>query len=254
MTGSCGSRAANRLSFSSKSSWYWSSSNPNSGNDSMNDPRPRITSARPPESAVERREALEHPHGVVGAQHGDRRAEVDALGAPGDRGEHDLGRRHGELVAVVLADAEEVEAEPVGEHRLLDDVAQHLRVRQRRPVGSRRHVAEGVESEFVALSHRPVPIPASPCVRMLAATPVRPRLFPAPRRGHAGRADARPDGAGMRPAFRALPDDVDASIGARRREWRRGRDGTAGRSGSSVRARWAPPSPDSSWHPDTTCS
>ena len=56
---------------------------------------------------------------------------------PAIAAEHDLGRRDRELVAVVLADAEEVEAEPVGEHRLLDDVAQHLRVRaaarRRRP-------------------------------------------------------------------------------------------------------------------------
>ena len=57
VTGSCGSSAENRLSFSSKSSWYWLSSKPNSGNDSMNDPRPRMTSARPFEmaSSVENR-------------------------------------------------------------------------------------------------------------------------------------------------------------------------------------------------------
>ena len=45
----------------------------------------------------------------------------------GDRGEHDLGRRDREVVAVVLADAEEVEAELVGEHGLVDDVADDLR-------------------------------------------------------------------------------------------------------------------------------
>ena len=84
----------------------------------MNEPRPRMTSARPFETRVERREALEHAHRVVGAEHRHRRAEVDALGAAGDRGEHDLGRRDGEVVAVVLADAEEVEAELVGQHGL----------------------------------------------------------------------------------------------------------------------------------------
>jgi hypothetical protein len=103
--------------------------------------------------SVERREALEHPHGVVGAQDGHGRTEVDALGAPGDRAEHHFGRRDRELVPVVLADPEEVESEPIGEHGLLHHVPQHLGVRQRRAVGPGGHVAEGVESEFVALSH-----------------------------------------------------------------------------------------------------
>ena len=57
------------------------------------------------------------------------------VGARGDRGQHDLGRGDGEVVAVVLADAEEVEAELVGEHGLVDDVADDLVVGQRDPVG-----------------------------------------------------------------------------------------------------------------------
>ncbi len=43
--------AANRSSFSLNSSSYWPRSKPNSGNDSVNEPRPRMTSARPLESA-----------------------------------------------------------------------------------------------------------------------------------------------------------------------------------------------------------
>ena len=46
------------------------------------------------------------------------------VGLAGDGGEHDLGRRDREVVAVVLADAEEVEAELIGEHGLGDDVAE----------------------------------------------------------------------------------------------------------------------------------
>ena len=78
------------------------------------------------------------PHRVVGAEHGDGGAEPDALGPAGDRGEHDLGRRDREVVAVVLAEAEDVDADRVGEHGLLDDVADHLGVRQQRAVRAER--------------------------------------------------------------------------------------------------------------------
>ena len=49
---------------------------------------------------------------------------------------------------MVLADAEEVDAELVGQHRLLDDVADHLRLRQQRPVGVHGDVAERVQPEL----------------------------------------------------------------------------------------------------------
>ncbi|BDZ55746.1 hypothetical protein GCM10025870_28190 [Agromyces marinus] len=97
------------------------------------------------------------PHGVVRAQHGDGRAEVDALGATRDRGEHDLGRRDRELVPVVLADAEEIQTEPVGQFRLRDDVAQHLRLRERFAVRAEGHVAERVQSELESARHPPPP-------------------------------------------------------------------------------------------------
>ena len=35
----------------------------------MNEPRPAMISARPLREEIERREVLEHPHGVVGAEH-----------------------------------------------------------------------------------------------------------------------------------------------------------------------------------------
>jgi hypothetical protein len=77
----------------------------------------------------------------------------DAARAPGDRGQHDLGRRDGEVGAVVLADADEVDAQLVGEDGLLDDVADDLRVRERPPVGAARDVAEGVEAELQGVGH-----------------------------------------------------------------------------------------------------
>ncbi len=73
---------------------------------------------------------------------------MDPLGACGDGGEDGLGRGDREVVAVVLADAEEVEAEPIGEHGFVDDVADHLRVAQPVAVGTDGDVAEGVESEL----------------------------------------------------------------------------------------------------------
>ena len=106
-----------------------------------------MTSARPPEIAFERGVALEHADRVVRAQHGDRRAEVDPRRARGDRGEHHVAGRHREVVGVVLADAEEVDADLVGEDALLDDVADRLGVRQRAAVGVVGDVAERVEPE-----------------------------------------------------------------------------------------------------------
>ena len=50
--------------------------------------------------------------------------------------------------AVVLPHPEEREADLVGEHRLIDDVADRLRVADELAGGVARHVAERVESEF----------------------------------------------------------------------------------------------------------
>jgi hypothetical protein len=76
---------------------------------------------------VEGGELLEGPYGVDGAQdrHGAR--EADALG-PGGSGPQDHGRRRvEEVLAVVLADAEGVEADLVGALDLGDEIAQPLR-------------------------------------------------------------------------------------------------------------------------------
>ena len=80
----------------------------------MNEPRPRITSARPFEAALRVEKRWNTPDRVVGGEHGDGGAEADAPGAPGDRREHDFRRRHREIGPVVLADTEGVDAERVG--------------------------------------------------------------------------------------------------------------------------------------------
>ena len=72
---------------------------------------------------------------------------MDALGPRGDRGEDHVGRRQREVIGVVLADPEEVDADLVGEDALLDEVADRLGVRQRAAVGVVGDVAEGVEAE-----------------------------------------------------------------------------------------------------------
>ena len=97
---------------------------------------------------VEGGEALVDADRVVGAEHRDGGAEADALGAAGDGGEHDLRRADGEVRAVVLAHAEEVDADLVGQLGLRDDVAEDLGVRLGAAVGVDGDVAEGVEAEF----------------------------------------------------------------------------------------------------------
>ena len=107
--------------------------------------------------SVQGGEALEDAHRVVGAEHGHGRAEPDALRLPGDGRQHHLGRGDGEVVAVVLADAEEIEPQLVGEHGLGDDVAQHLRVGQEPLLRVPGHVAERIDAELEMCCHRDVP-------------------------------------------------------------------------------------------------
>ena len=68
------------------------------------------------------------PDRVVGGEHGDAGAEADPLGPAGDRSQHDVGCGDGVVGAVVLAQPDVVDADPVGEHRLGDDLAQGLGV------------------------------------------------------------------------------------------------------------------------------
>src|SRR5688572_28468227 len=102
---------------------------------------------------VEGGEALKDANRVVRAEHRDRGAKPNAARATGDRGEDDLGRRDGEVGAVVLADADEVDAQLVGEHGLVDDVAKDLGVRKRAALGVDGDVAERVQPELDMWCH-----------------------------------------------------------------------------------------------------
>ena len=66
----------------------------------------------------------------------------------GDGGEHDLRRGDGEVVAVVLADAEEVEAEPSASTASSTTLRMTSAWLRRRPSRVDGHVAEGVESQL----------------------------------------------------------------------------------------------------------
>ena len=48
------------------------------------------------------------------------------MGLAGNRGQHDLRRRDGEIVAVVLADSEEIHPHLIGQHAFVDHIADHL--------------------------------------------------------------------------------------------------------------------------------
>lgn len=81
---------------------------------------------------IERGKALEHADRIVRGQHRHRRAEMDALGARCDRRQHGLRRGDRKIGAVVFAETDEVEAELVGQHGFVDDVADHLRMGKHR--------------------------------------------------------------------------------------------------------------------------
>ena len=64
---------------------------------------------------IEGGEFLEDAHGIGGAQNGDGAGEADFFGARSGRGENDGGSGVEKLFAMMLADAEDVEADLVGE-------------------------------------------------------------------------------------------------------------------------------------------
>ena len=106
-----------------------------------------MTSARPPETAsrVEKRWKTR-----IGSSELSTVTEVPSrirCGLAGDRGQHHVGRADREVGAVVLPDAEEVQADLVGEHRLRDHLPDRLRVADRGAVGAVLQVAEGVQPE-----------------------------------------------------------------------------------------------------------
>ena len=78
---------------------------------------------------------------------------MDALGTARNRREHHVGSGYGKVRPVMLAKPDNVDADLVGKHRLLDDVADHLGVGQGLAVCSRRDIAESIEPKFENLRH-----------------------------------------------------------------------------------------------------
>ena len=118
---------------------------------------PAVISARPLRDGVEGREPLEDPHRLLRAEHGHRRTEPDPPGPAGDRREQHVRRADREVGPVVLADAEEVDADAVGQHRLLDHLPQRDgvvdRLAVRRPSRGHRR-CRGRRSEPVGVPSR----------------------------------------------------------------------------------------------------
>ncbi len=85
----------------------------------------------PVRGGIDRREALEDADRIIRTQHGDGRAERMRLVRARHAGEHGLRRGDGEIGTVMLADADEIDADLIGQHGFLDEVADHLRMRQR---------------------------------------------------------------------------------------------------------------------------
>jgi hypothetical protein len=79
---------------------------------------------------------------------------MDAFGLRRDRRQHDLRGGDREVLAVMFADADVVQSDPVGEHPLGDQVSQHLGVRHRRAIRLVGDVTEGVESQFQLRCHQ----------------------------------------------------------------------------------------------------
>ena len=83
----------------------------------MNEPRPAMISARPPESRSSVANCWKTRTGSSELSTVTALRQPDPRRALGGRGEHDGRRRDGEVGPVVLADAEDVEADLVGERR-----------------------------------------------------------------------------------------------------------------------------------------
>lgn len=98
--------------------------------------------------SVDGGEALEHADRIVEAQHRDGGSQANPICARGDGGEYDFGCRDGKIGAMVFSDAEEVDAELVGEHGFVDHVADDLRMRQHLAVITARDVAECIKTKF----------------------------------------------------------------------------------------------------------
>ena len=217
-----------------------------------------MISARPPDSRSSVAILLIDPHRIVGGQHRHRARQPDGLGALG-RGRQQHRRRRGqEIRPVMLADAEHLEADLVGQLDLLHEIAQPLR-RARDPPGGRvrRVLDEGIDADFHGTFRAaPLALLCGPranipgcelsngsrwrlrCLRLpIGAGPIRgglsDRAGQAPRAVRGGRADRRGGAHPWRAVVGALgrQDRADREPARRRhhRRDRRRRQGAAGR-------------------------
>jgi hypothetical protein len=90
---------------------------------------------------------------IIRAKHCHRRAQANSFGAPRDRGQQDLGGRYREIGPVVFADAEKVDTQIVGKNRLVDDVANDLRMRQWIAIMSGRDITKSIKSKLKTYRH-----------------------------------------------------------------------------------------------------
>ena len=92
----------------------------------MNEPRPAMISARPPEMQIEGGELLIDAHRIVRRQHRDGARQANALRARGGRGQRHRRRRHRVIRPMMFAEPEHIEPDAIGEFDLLDDVGEGL--------------------------------------------------------------------------------------------------------------------------------
>ena len=104
----------------------------------MNEPRPAMISARPPDSRSTVANSWNTRIGSSELRTVTALVRRMRLGPRGGCGEHDCRRRHGEVGPVVLADTEDVEPELVGELDLLHEVRAVAAPRPPRPGACRQ--------------------------------------------------------------------------------------------------------------------
>ncbi len=92
----------------------------------MNEPRPAMISARPLEMRSTVANSSNTRTGIVGGKDRDGAGQADVLGARRRRGEYHSRRGGDEILPVVLADAEDVETDLIGQLDLLHQVSEPL--------------------------------------------------------------------------------------------------------------------------------
>ncbi len=105
---------------------------------------------------IQRGKLLKHPHRIGGAQDGHRAGQADTLSSRGGGGQDDYGRRIEKFFPVMFADTESIEAHPVGQLDLFEQVLQsHDRVvpRSGDRIGQRGN--EAIDSNFHPLRSTP---------------------------------------------------------------------------------------------------